>query len=53
MNFQPPDPALAQRGESDGVCRLFSPPTLSIVQFGGMDPAQGVTISGPPARDNR
>jgi hypothetical protein len=27
VNFQPPDPALAQKGESDGVCRLVAPPT--------------------------
>lgn len=25
VNFQPPDPSLAQRGDSDGVCRVVDP----------------------------
>jgi hypothetical protein len=29
VNFQPPDPALAQKGESDGVCRVVVPPAVT------------------------
>jgi hypothetical protein len=29
VNFQPPDPALAQKGASDGVCRVVVPPALT------------------------
>ncbi len=32
VNFQPPDPALAQKGESDGVCRLIAPPASTAVR---------------------
>lgn len=33
VNFQPPDPALAQKGESDGVCRLVAPPASTSGQL--------------------
>jgi hypothetical protein len=36
VNFQPPDPSLAQRGDSDGVCRLITPTNRRRVGAGEM-----------------